>query len=104
MQKIIFGALCLSAAITASLAQAQALNPSQVRSLAASCAACHGTNGQAQAGMVPLAGQPALVIAQKMQDFKAGRVPTATIMHQLAKGYNDDEITAIAAFFAAPKK
>jgi cytochrome c553 len=38
-----------------------------------------------------------------MQDFKAGRKP-ATIMHQLAKGYSDDQIQAIAAYFAAQKK
>ena len=66
--------------------------------------ACHGTNGNAQGSMVTLAGTPQQVIAQKMQDYKAGRVPTATIMHQLAKGYTDDEINAIAAYFAAQKK
>ena len=70
---------------------------------AASCAACHGTNGQAQPGMVTLAGMPQAVIVQKMLDYKAGRLP-ATLMHQLAKGYADDEINAIAAYFAAQKK
>ena len=103
MKKIIVGVLCLSSAITASLAQAQALSPSQVRSLAASCAACHGTNGQAQPGMESLAGVNKDDIVKKMQDFKAGRKP-ATIMHQLAKGYSDDQIQAIAAYFAAQKK
>jgi cytochrome c553 len=84
--------------------QAQAQTGPDVRSLAASCAACHGTNGHAQAGMVALAGVPQQVIVQKMQDYKAGRVSAATVMHQLAKGYNDDEINAIAAYFAAQKK
>lgn len=84
--------------------QAQTSTASQARSLAASCAACHGTHGQAQPGMIVLAGVPQEVIAQKMRDFKAGRVPAATIMHQLAKGYTDDEINAIAAYFAAQKK
>ena len=37
-------------------AQAQAPDPLQVRSWAAGCANCHGTNGQAQPGMVSLAG------------------------------------------------
>ena len=36
-------------------------------------------------------------------DFKAGRKP-ATIMHQLAKGYTDEQIVAIAGYFAAQKK
>jgi cytochrome c553 len=38
-----------------------------------------------------------------MLDFKSGRRP-ATLMHQLAKGYSDAEITAIAGYFAAQKK
>ena len=42
-------------------------------------------------------------IIKKMQDFKAGRKP-ATLMHQLAKGYSDEQIEAIASYFAAQKK
>jgi cytochrome c553 len=38
-----------------------------------------------------------------MLDFKNGRRP-ATIMHQIAKGYSDEQIAAIAAYFAAQKK
>ncbi len=81
---------------------AQATDPLQARSLAASCASCHGTDGRAQAGMVSLAGIPQDLLVKKMLDYKAGRIP-ATIMHQLAKGYSDEQITAIAAYFAAKK-
>ena len=88
---------------TAGLAQAQSTEALQARGWAASCAACHGTNGHAQPGMISLAGVPQEVTVQKMQDFKAGRIPAATIMHQLAKGYSDEQITAIAAYFAAKK-
>jgi cytochrome c553 len=84
------------------LAQAQ-VDPLHVRSWAASCAACHGTDGRAQPGMVSLAGVPKEVTVQKMLDYKAGRVPAATIMHQLAKGYSDEQIAAIAGYFAAQK-
>ena len=76
----------------------------QVRSMAASCSACHGTNGHAQPGMIALAGVPKEVTIQKMMDYKAGRVPAATIMQQLAKGYSDEQIAAIAGYFAAQKK
>jgi len=89
--------------VTASASQAQALPPLQVRSWAAGCANCHGTNGQAQPGMESLAGVSQEDIVKKMQDFKAGRRP-ATLMHQLAKGYSDEQIQAIAAYFAAQKK
>jgi cytochrome c553 len=96
--------LTLTAMVTLSgLAQAQ-VDPVHVRSWAASCAACHGTNGHAQPGMISLAGVPQEVTIQKMLDYKAGRVPAATIMHQLAKGYSDEQIVAIAGYFAAQKK
>jgi sulfide dehydrogenase cytochrome subunit len=36
-------------------------------------------------------------------DFKAGKRP-ATIMHQLAKGYTDEQLADIAGYFAAQKK
>ncbi len=85
------------------LAQAQ-IDPLQARSLAASCAACHGTDGRAQPGMVSLAGSNKDDIVRKMLDYKADRVPAATIMHQLAKGYTDEQIAAIAGYFAAQKR
>ena len=85
------------------LAQAQAPDALQVRSWAAACASCHGTNGQAQPGMEALAGANKDDMVKKMLDFKAGRKP-ATIMHQLAKGYSDEQIVAIAGYFAAQKK
>jgi cytochrome c553 len=85
------------------LAQAQ-IDPLQARSLAASCAACHGTDGRAQPGMVSLAGSNKDDMVRKMLDYKADRVPAATIMHQLAKGYTDEQIAAIAGYFAAQKR
>jgi sulfide dehydrogenase cytochrome subunit len=84
------------------LAQAQ-VDPLHVRSWAASCAACHGTDGRAQPGMESLAGANKDDMVKKMLDFKAGSRP-ATIMHQLAKGYSDEQIVAIAGYFAAQKK
>jgi cytochrome c553 len=37
-----------------------------------------------------------------MQAYKSGALP-ATLMHQIAKGYSDEQIQAIAAYFAAQK-
>lgn len=37
-----------------------------------------------------------------MQAFKTGARP-ATIMHQLAKGYTDEEIAVLAEYFAKQK-
>ena len=93
----------LLAALAAAPALAQSPDPLHVRSWAAGCANCHGTQGQAQEGMVRLAGMPASELSRKMLDFKNNRVPAATIMHQLAKGYTDEQIAALAAYFAAQK-
>ena len=90
-------------ALLAGTGLAQAQGALQVRSWAAACANCHGTDGRAQPGMEPLAGVNKDDIVKKMQDFKAGRKP-ATVMHQLAKGYSDEQIVAIAGYFAAQKK
>ena len=70
------------------------------RNLAATCANCHGTNGNVRGDVVPaLAGVPAAKIVAALAEFKAGTRP-ATIMHQIAKGYTDDQVRLIAAYFA----
>ncbi|CAD5373715.1 Cytochrome C [Rubrivivax sp. A210] len=70
------------------------------RNLAASCANCHGTNGHAIGEMKPLAGVSAGRIFAMLTDFKSGAQP-GTIMPQIAKGYSDEQIKALAAHFAA---
>jgi sulfide dehydrogenase cytochrome subunit len=71
------------------------------RDLAATCSNCHGTNGQARGDTVaPLAGMPAERLITSFNAFKTGALP-ATIMHQIAKGYTDEQVRSIAAYFAA---
>ncbi|MBX3637863.1 MAG: c-type cytochrome [Rubrivivax sp.] len=91
------------AALAAPPALAQDVN--LARNLAATCANCHGTNGNARGDMKPLAGLQADKIVAMMNDFKSGAMP-ATIMHQIAKGYTDEQIRLVAGYFAAqqPKK
>ncbi|MFM7531838.1 MAG: c-type cytochrome [Rubrivivax sp.] len=82
-------------------AAAAAANPHLARNLAATCANCHGTNGQARGEMKGLAGEPAEKIILMMSAYKAGTLPGTTIMHQIAKGYTDEQIRLIAGHFAA---
>ena len=91
-----------SGAVFALSALAQGADPNLARNLAAACANCHGTNGVSQQGMPNLAGQQRAYLVQQMQDFRTGKRP-ATIMHQLAKGYTDEQIEALAAYFSAQK-
>jgi cytochrome c553 len=53
--------------------------------------------------VIPLAGLPASHIASQMRAFRDGTRP-ATVMHQIAKGYNDPQIDQLAAYFAAQKR
>jgi cytochrome c553 len=84
---------------------AWAQDPLVARSLAATCANCHGTDGRAlpNSGMEPLAGADAADLRRKLTEYKNGTRP-ATIMHQIAKGYTDEQIEILAAYFARLKK
>lgn len=94
------GALLLLAAS----ARAQGQDALYTRSLAATCAACHGTDGHAAAGSkVPaLAGVARQELATLLREFKAGARP-ATLMTQLSKGFSDAQIDQLAAYFSAQK-
>jgi cytochrome subunit of sulfide dehydrogenase len=82
---------------------AHAQDAAYVRGMAATCTHCHGTGGRSD-GMTPsLAGVDKAHMAQQMKDFKTGKRP-GTIMHQLAKGYTDEQIEQMAAYFAAQKQ
>ena len=71
--------------------------------LAASCAMCHGTGGRSAGGNEPLAGMPREELVRKLGDFRSGARP-ATVMHQIAKGYTDDQLRLIAEYFSAQKR
>ena len=77
------------------------LSEKGVRSMSANCTSCHGTNGLAAPGStVPgLAGRPKDSLLEMLVQFKEGKRP-ATLMHQIAKGYSEAEITALADYFS----
>lgn len=80
----------------------QAQDALLARNLAATCANCHGTNGQARGAMKPLAGVAADQIVAAFNDYRKGNAP-ATVMHQISKGYTEAQVQLIAAYFAAQK-
>ena len=74
------------------------------RSIAATCAACHGTTGHSVTQTVgALAGRQKDDIVDLMRAFKTGKKPS-TIMQQIAKGYTDEQIDLVAGYFAAQNK
>ena len=98
MKKLFISGLLISALSAVSIGvYAQSL---QVKQWASSCFACHGTDGYSEGGMASLAGQKKSDLIEKMKDYQSGK-RVASVMHQLSKGYSDEQIEAIAGYFAA---
>jgi cytochrome c553 len=91
-----------SMAATAATAVAVSTISASAR-LAATCAACHGANGDTHGTTLPrLAGQPQQALSASLHAFKTGQ-RASTIMTQIAKGYTDEQLDLLAAYFAAQK-
>ena len=98
-------ALLLALCCLATAAAAQDAQALRARSLAATCAACHGTSGRGVegSGIPALAGRPAATIEAQMKAFRSGDRP-GTVMPQIARGYDDARIATIARVFAAEQR
>lgn len=82
-------------------APALAQDPLAGRALAATCASCHGMQGRPTGeAMPPLAGMKAEVMLERLADFRQGRQP-GTVMPQIVKGYTEEQLRLVAAYFAA---
>lgn len=68
--------------------------------LIATCTGCHGQNGKSAGAIPALAGQDEATLRQAMLDFKNDR-RVGTVMNRHAKGFSDDEISAMAREIAA---
>jgi sulfide dehydrogenase cytochrome subunit len=69
---------------------------------AASCTGCHPASSRVTSPVVRLSGLDRTAIVRAMQDFRSGQ-RTATVMDRIAKGFTDEEIQAIAAWFATQR-
>ena len=99
LKSAILGALYIGLSHWSPYALAQNADASNLykRSLAATCANCHGTDGIG----VPNAGMPIInnltseQMLTQLKAFKSG-AREGTIMPQLAKGYSDEQLETIA--------
>lgn len=73
------------------------------RTLAASCAACHGTQGNSHSITPVLAGLDAGYFSTQMQAFK-NKSRSSTVMHHHAAGLTDDEVEQLAQYFSQQKR
>ncbi len=81
----------------------RAEQPATVRSLAANCTSCHGPSGNSAGAIPSIAGLDRATIVLALQEYKAGKRP-ATVMHQHAKGYTDQEFELLADYFSAQQR
>lgn len=81
------------------------LTPEGVRQMASTCAPCHGTQGRPTSGssLAALAGRPSAEIVQTLRQFRDGARP-ATVMQQIAKGFSEAEIAALADYFSRQRR
>jgi len=69
---------------------------------AASCSGCHAAKAGVDTPVARLAGQDPAAIVAAMQAYRSGQRP-ATVMDRIAKGFSDDEIKAIAAWYGTQR-
>lgn len=94
-------AILASAAVMAMVATAQA-QAAESPAGASACTGCHPASAGVQTPVPRLAGRDAAQIVAAMQIFRGSREPV-TVMDRIAKGFTDDEIQAIAAWYAAQR-
>ena len=87
------GSLSIAAAVVAS---------AEPPAGAASCTGCHPASARVASPVPRLAGLERAAIVRALREFRAGQRP-ATVMDRIARGFTDDEIQAIAAWYAAQR-
>ncbi|MBK5969468.1 cytochrome C [Thiorhodovibrio winogradskyi] len=80
---------------------AQAGDVRSTAMLSHTCAGCHGTDGASAGEAMPtIAGMDKGYLVKTLVDYRDDLRPS-TIMGRIMRGYSDQEIAAIASFFAA---
>ena len=94
MRQVMAAAIALIAAATVASAEPPAG--------AVSCSGCHPSSARVSSPVLRLNGLDRAAIVRAMQDFRSGQ-RTGTVMDRIAKGFTDEEIQAIAAWYATQR-
>jgi len=89
------------ALLLASPAVAQPSGPTG-QAMAQTCYVCHGPAGRSAPPIPTIAQVPAAVLRIRMMEFKTEQRPS-TVMARIAKGYSDEQITAISDYLGSLK-
>jgi cytochrome subunit of sulfide dehydrogenase len=90
--------LCSAALLLPSAAAADPV-VSRGAALAHACAACHGPEGRSQGAIPSIDKLPTEDFMMVLKAFRAD-ARQSTVMNRIAKGLDDAEISAMAAYFA----
>lgn len=91
----------LMTAVTASFLFSASASAMEAPAKSVTCVGCHGADGNSMVPNFPkLAGQHATYLEKQLKDFRDGFRKDAT-MAAFVKGLTDEEIKALAAFYAA---
>jgi cytochrome c553 len=108
MKRIRQGVLAVLLAGMSAVVLAQAANPAAVSAqvqqiIAGRCALCHGPEGESASAVYPrLAAQHPDYLQKQLKDFRDGKRKSDT-MSDMAKDLKDEDIAALAGFFASKK-
>jgi cytochrome subunit of sulfide dehydrogenase len=92
----------LAAAIGLASVAAAVIASAEPPAGAASCSGCHPASAKVTSPVPRLAGLDRALIIKAMQDFRSG-ARAGTVMDRIAKGFTDEEIQAIAAWYAGQR-
>jgi cytochrome c553 len=99
MRRLLLPALA-SALLLASLAEEAPARAADAPPGASSCTGCHAAKKIPDSVIPRIAGRKAADIATAMREYRSGAWPSS-VMGRIDKGFDDSQIDAIAAWFAA---
>jgi cytochrome subunit of sulfide dehydrogenase len=99
MRRLLLPALA-SALLLAGLAEGGPARAADASPGASSCTGCHAARKIPDSVIPRIAGRKSADIATAMREYRSGGWPSS-VMGRIAKGFDDSQIDAIAAWFAA---
>lgn len=98
-RSILIAGLCAALGI---VGNAQAGDAQAGKAKSATCASCHGANGEGMAPNPALAGNSESQLLQAMHDYKSGKRDNA-MMKALVAALSDQDMEDLAAYYASLK-